>query len=151
MIRKVEIKCSVEGGQVRKNRPLLDAALKQHEGHDVSITIERWRKKRSNEQNAYWWGVVVPIFQNAFREAGMVRSKEQTHQLITDIIIQKYGDSVILNETVIDGEVFREKRGTSELSTSEFMELIAEAQMFATEVFNVQIPDPGQEIDLQIG
>ena len=143
-MRKIEIKCSIEGGQVRKNRPLLEAALKQHEGKEVSITIERWRKKRSNEQNAYWWGVIVPIFQDCFREAGMVRNKEQTHQLITDLIIQKYGDSVILQESVLEGEVFQEKRGTSDLSTSEFMELVSEAQMFASEVFDIAIPDPNQ-------
>jgi hypothetical protein len=143
-VRKIEIKCSIEGGQVRKNRPLLEAALRQHEGREVSITIERWRKKRSNEQNAYWWGVIVPIFQDCLREAGMVRNKEQTHQLITDLIIQKYGDSVILQESVLEGEVFQEKRGTSDLSTSEFMELVNEAQMFASEVFNIAIPDPNQ-------
>lgn len=143
-MRKIEIKCSIEGGQVRKNRPLLEAALRQHEGREVSITIERWRKKRSNEQNAYWWGVIVPIFQDCLREAGMVRNKEQTHQLITDLIIQKYGDSVILQESVLEGEVFQEKRGTSDLSTSEFMELVNEAQMFASEVFNIAIPDPNQ-------
>jgi hypothetical protein len=143
-VRKIEIKCSIEGGQVRKNRPLLEAALRQHEGREVSITIERWRKKRSNEQNAYWWGVIVPIFQDCFREAGMARNKEQTHQLITDLIIQKYGDSVILQESVLEGEVFQEKRGTSDLSTSEFMELVNEAQMFASEVFDIAIPDPNQ-------
>lgn len=74
----------------------------------------------------------------------MVRNKEQTHQLITDLIIQKYGDSVILQESVLEGEVFQEKRGTSDLSTSEFMELVNEAQMFASEVFDIAIPDPNQ-------
>jgi len=33
---------------------------------DVDVTIKKKRKKRTNDQNAYYWGVVIPILSDYF-------------------------------------------------------------------------------------
>lgn len=63
-----------EGDIVEKKLKLFDHVKKAMalwystfpNGTKVDITIRKHREKRSNEQNAYYWGVVVPILADYF-------------------------------------------------------------------------------------
>ena len=39
----------------------LQIELRGFEGKEVTVTIERKRRMRSNNQNKFYWGVVIPI------------------------------------------------------------------------------------------
>ena len=143
-MRKITIETKIVDGRMTTNRERIQEVFRAFSGERLLITIEKPKKKRSNEQNAYWWGVMVPIWQNALKAAGMSRSKEDTHVLIGDLIRQKYGHSPLHVEIEIDGKIYEERRGTSSLTTSEFNELMSYAQDFAMEVFGVNVPSPNE-------
>jgi len=58
---KYEIRSNVENGILKRNRNLLIDAIKSFEGQNVIVTIEKAKKKRSNPQNAYYWGVLIGL------------------------------------------------------------------------------------------
>jgi len=141
---KYEIRSNVENGILKRNRNLLIDAIKSFEGQNVIVTIEKSKKKRSNPQNSFWHGVVVVIIQNCLKDAGHVMTKEQTHELLK---LRFLKETILAND---NGEYIERIKSTTELSTSEFMELIMEVQKFAIEYFNTEIPNPNEEIKLDL-
>ena len=67
---KYEIRSTVENGILKRNRNLLIDAINSFEGQQVVVTIEKAKKKRSNPQNCFYWGCVIPIMQSALKEVG---------------------------------------------------------------------------------
>ena len=60
----------------------------------------------------------------------------------------KYSESrVLVNES---GEFIEIIRSTTSLSTSEFMDFIAEIQQWTSEFLGVYIPDPNEVLELDI-
>ena len=142
---KYEIRSNVEKGILKRNRNLLIDAINSFEGQNVVVTIEKAKKKRSNPQNAFWHGVVVKIMQNCLKDAGHLMTLEQTHDLLK---LRFLKETILVNEN--SGEYVERVKSTTELSTTEFMELISNVQRFAIEYFNTEIPDPNQEIKMNL-
>lgn len=143
-MQKITIRSNVNGGNLKRNRNLIIDAIKSFEGKDVLITFEKPKKKRSNPQNAFYYGVIIPIVQNCLRDAGYIMTNEATH----DLIKLKFLKEVILtNEDT--GEVVERVKSTTELSTSQFMDFIAEISVFTNEYFGVIIPSPNDDLTLK--
>lgn len=106
---------------------------------DKQITIEvtRKKKKRSNPQNAYYWAVVVQMVRLGIIDMGERVTIKQAH----DVLKNRF-----LKETKVDGEsgeiILEYTRSTSDLSTLEMLDYIAQCQQFASEYLGVTIPDP---------
>lgn len=49
-----------EQGRLQIDRQLFASAVKQFSGSEITLTIEKRSKRRSNPQNAYLWAVVYP-------------------------------------------------------------------------------------------
>jgi hypothetical protein len=139
---KYEIRSNVENGNLKRNRNLLIDAIKSFEGQQVVVTIEKAKKKRSNPQNSFWHGVVIPIMQQALKDAGHFMTNEQTHELLK---LRFLKETILANE---NGEYIERVKSTTELTTTQFAELIMEVQRFAVEYFNVIVPDPNSDISL---
>ena len=123
------------------HRKKMAEEVKAFEGNNVVITIKRKKKKRSTPQNAYYWGVVVPIVQQGLKDAGFQgMSKEKTH----DFLKLEFLKDILVNEET--GEAIGVIKSTTELSTSEFMDFLAEVQQWASEFLNVYIPDPNENL-----
>jgi hypothetical protein len=143
-MQKITIISDVQGGNLKRNRNLIIDAIKSFEGSNVLITFEKPKKKRSNPQNSFYYGVVIPIVQNALRDTGYIMTNEATH----DLIKLKFLKEVILtNEET--GEVVERVKSTTELSTSQFMDFIAEIRIFTNEYFGVDIPEPNENLTLK--
>lgn len=140
---KIEIRTDVKNGRFKRNYNLIIDAVKSFEGKDVVLTLEKPKKKRSNPQNAYYHGVVIPIVQNCLKEAGHVMTKESTHDLLK---LKFLKESLITNEDT--GEIIERIKSTTELTTSQFMDLIAEISAFTLEYFNTIIPAPNEDLTL---
>lgn len=98
-------------------------------------------KRRSNNQNAYLHGVVIPLVYEGLKSAGFddVRDHEDAKMIIKDLFLRR----TIRNEkTNTSIQVIRK---TSELTTVEMMDFIAEVQKWASEYLNTYIPDPNQQ------
>ena len=66
-MKKISIISDVNNGNLKRNRGEIKNALKSFEGKTIKLTIEKFANKRSNNQNNYYWGIVVPILIASFK------------------------------------------------------------------------------------
>ena len=140
-----EIRSEVKNGIVTRNRNLLTEAIQSFEGKQITIRIEKTKKKRSNPQNSYLWGLVIPIVKNCLKEAGNTFTNEQTHELLK---LKFLKESVLVNEET--GETIERIKSTTELSTSQMMDYFAEIREWIFDFFGVMIPEPNENIKLEL-
>jgi hypothetical protein len=97
-------------------------------------------RRRSNNQNAYLHGVVIPMVYEGLKEIGFedVRDHEDAKDIIKRLFLSRKIKNEKLNTTI---EVVRK---TSELTTIEMMEFVADVQRWASEYLSIIIPDPSQ-------
>jgi hypothetical protein len=101
-------------------------------------------KKRSNNQNRYYWGQVIPLVKDGLRAAGYneVKSKDDAHEVIKALFLKRpIKSDKNDDEIIISGS-------TATLTTLKFMELIADIQQWAASYLNITIPDPGQALPM---
>lgn len=134
-----------DGGLKVSRRSDFVDVLNSFEGKDIVITIDKKKNERSLQQNAYYWGVLIPIVQAALKDAGMKMSKEETHELLKFKFLQVEK----VNEST--GEILKFLGSSAELTTTGFMEFIADIQQWSAEYLNTQIPSPNEQLtaDLQ--
>jgi hypothetical protein len=140
-----EIISEVKNGSLTRNRNLIKDAISTFEGKQVVIKIEKFKKKRSTQQNRFYYGVIIPIVQNCLKEAGHIMTSESTHDLIK---LKFLKETLFVNEDT--GEVIERIKSTTELSTSQFMDLLAEINNFTFEYFGVSLPSPNDDLTLKL-
>lgn len=140
---KVQITSNVINGNLKRNRSQILETIKSFEGKDVLITFEKPKKKRSNNQNSYYWGIVIVLIKSALKDTGNNLNTNDVHDLLR---LKFLKETISIKEET--GEIIERVKSTTELTTSQFMEYIAEIQQFAAEYFDVIIPDPNTEIIL---
>jgi hypothetical protein len=97
------------------------------------------RNKRSLQQNAYYWGVVVSMVHEGMRDMGNDVSIQETHEFLKS----RFNTKEVVNTTV--GEVMAFPVSTTELNKEEFGQYIERVQQFAAEYLNIAIPNPGEQ------
>lgn len=142
-MKKYTFYTQVNNGVLQKKySTLIKDCIQEFEGKKVTIIIEQTRRKRSNQQNRFYWGCVIPIIKEALYNLGEKLTNEEVHDLIKFKFL-KYDKPI--NE---DGLFITKIKSTSELTKSEFMELISEIQQWSSEYFNCIIPDPNTQIEI---
>ncbi len=120
-------RCNVEDGKLTlRNKELFDKYLLSLRG-ECEIIVRKWRKRRSTKQNAYYFGVVIPLLCEYFGY-----TDDEMHEALKIKFLSKEG--VKLPTT----------RSTASLSTIEFEYYIAKIKQWALEENNLLIPEPGQ-------
>ncbi len=140
-----EIRSEVKNGTLTRNVNLIKDAIQTFEGKQIVIKIEKFKNKRSTQQNRFYYGVIIPIVQNCLKEAGHIMTNESTHDLIK---LKFLKETLFVNETT--GEVIERIKSTTELSTSQFMDLLAEINNFTFEYFGVSLPSPNDDLTLKL-
>jgi len=140
-----EIISEVKNGTLTRNTNLIKDAIQTFEGKQIVIKIEKAKKKRSTQQNRFYYGVIIPIVQNCLKEAGHIMTNESTHDLIK---LKFLKEALFVNEET--GEVIERIKSTTELSTSQFMDLLAEINNFTFEYFGVSLPSPNDDLTLNL-
>lgn len=98
-------------------------------------------KKRSTQQNAYYWGAIIPLVFEGLQHLGFetVQTKDDTHEVLKALFLKKDipgpGGEVFV--TVTDS--------TTRLSTVEFMEYMEKIAQWAAEYLGIVIPPPGMQ------
>lgn len=127
-----------EGRLKISNRKQFDNDIKSFEGKRVEICIKKAKKTRSNNQNAYYWGIVIPYVLNGLTDLGNSGiTTDLVHSFLKDRFIQE-GTDIVIPKT---GEAIKMKTTTT-LSTTQMMGYIADIQQFSAEILGVVIPDP---------
>lgn len=100
-------------------------------GKPLRVTVEEYRKRRSDEQNKFWWGVVVKTFCDHL--PGW--EPEDVH---TYLCGEHFGWERIEGMGRVK---MRPVKRSSRLNKLEFSELVAKAQKLAAE-HGFYVPDP---------
>lgn len=135
-----------ENGKLKiTNHNVFLSDLKNFCGKQIRLTIEP-KSKRSLPQNSYLHGVVIPIVKMHLLDLGWKEAR--SNEWVKDYI--KY--NCLIKETVneLTGEVIKSLGETSGLTTSEFMDFIADVQQWAAEKLDLQIPSPGEIIEMEL-
>lgn len=104
------------------------------------ITITPNRKTRSNQQNAYLWGIVYPAVLFGLQDAGWeITNEEQVHEYCK----QAFAAREVINKDT--GEVLRLPNSTARMQTAEFNVYVDKIKAFALEYLNITIPEPNEE------
>ena len=135
----------IENGTLKfKQRSTVLSDIAQMRDGEYVMTIERKRRKRSLMQNAYYWGVVVPLVKEGLLDVGYRMTTEAVHEYLKG----QFSITEIVNERT--GEVLKSIGGTSQMTTSQMMDYFAEITQWAAEYLNVQIPQPNEQLKIEI-
>jgi hypothetical protein len=135
----------VRDGKLTRNRKLITEVLQSFEGKTLQLTIERFRNKRSNAQNKYYWGLIIPIWRELIKnEWGEVWSKEDTHEFLK----MNFGFEEVVD--INTGEVLRKPQSTTVKTTTEMEEYHEVCRQKAHEMFGTVIPLPNEDLTLDL-
>lgn len=134
----------VNGSLKIVNRQMFDGELLQYEGKEVSITVDKKRKQRSSPQNRYYWGCMIPMVMEGLIHMGHQVDTEITHEFLK----ANFRKTIIVNEET--GETYTLPGSTQTLTTSAFMDFKAQIQRWAAEYLNINIPDPNEQIKIEL-
>jgi hypothetical protein len=144
-MKKISITTDVVNGQIKRNRNLVTEAIQSFEGKTIILTIERQTKKRSNNQNAYYHGVLIPIIKNCIKDSwAEIWSSERCHEFCK----MQFNFNEKINEET--GEIIRLPKSTTENTTTAQEEFHHEIRNFIKEWFSVDCPLPNEEITLNL-
>lgn len=144
-MKKISINSKVIKGKLVTNRKFIEDTIKSFEGKEIVLTIEKKRKKRSNEQNAYYHGVIIPLCQDGFKNVfGEHFSAAEVH----DYLKAKFLFKEVLNQNT--GEIERFPKSTTENSTVEMEIYHDNIRAFASEFLGIEIPLPNENIQFSM-
>jgi len=121
------------------NRKQFDQDIKQYEGKRVEMVIQVAKKRRSLNQNAWYWGQVLPCCLHGFKEMG--------HEQLSIDTLHTFFKARFLDEpeqivSPHSGEVITLTKTTTNLTTTQMMTYTDSIVRFAAEFLGINIPDP---------
>lgn len=130
---------NVKDGKLQKNvSQQIANELKEFEGKKVEIKICKLKSKRSEQQNRYWWAIVTILS----KEIGY--TKDELHEILKFKFLKR---SKVVEST---GEILEYLESTTKLSKSEFADMTSELIRWSAETFNIILPVPGEQTDLEL-
>lgn len=129
------------GVMLLPNRAELIQWSKDHIGKNIILSVKVNRRKRTNPQNSYYWGVVVPTIKRAMNSYGNDFSTEETHEFLKAQFNYKEVEAG-------DGHYLKVPESTTKLDTFHFGEYIDKITVFAAEMFGVEIPKPESQMSI---
>jgi len=135
-------KVTDEGILIVHNKPAFSKEVGVFKGKDVTITVQRKARKRSNPQIRYWWSVVVPLVRDTINDTGEEYSKENIHEFLKSQFLYK---EFIDHSTGEIHRIPRELKAGGDVTTFEFMECIDGVSRWAAQTLNLVIPLPEEQ------
>ncbi len=120
-------------------------SLRQFAGKRVVVTIETQGKRRSAQANRYWYGMVIPTFQEIWSQGRTAiglppYDKDQTHDVLVQALAG-YEDGPLPGTRV--------RVSTSGMDTAMFHKLVEAARHLALHEYQMHIPEPGQAWEVE--
>jgi hypothetical protein len=142
MIVKTSGTVGADGALRLHKRSEFDRLIKDFQGSDVTLTVTKRIKRRSDNQNAYYWGVVVADIRDRLIELGHKCTLDMAHEMLK----ARFNFDEWVNEKT--GEVISFPKSTADLSTEQFCEYIDKIIIFAREVLEISILLPNEQSEL---
>lgn len=139
MANAIQLYSEVTNGHIdSSSRQIIANALRMLDGHKVEIVIRERKKRRSLSQNAFYWGVVIPIVTNHLNEYGANIGPEEAHDFLKQEVM-KLRSKVALP----DGSLAWIIGSSTKLTTSEWEVAIDKIRAWAAEI-ELIIPFPNE-------
>ena len=140
-MKSIKIISNVLNGNLVKNRAKVKQAVSNFEGKDIEVIIRKATKRRSNPQNAYYFGVIIPLTIQAIElEWGEVWNTDKTHNMFKSLFLF---EEKVNKET---SEVIKIPTSSTENTTAKQETFHNQCREFLKEWFNVKTPLPNEEI-----
>lgn len=130
----------VDGKLPRDVAHEIASVVRRMDGKRIALTIKDARRKRSNPQNRYYWGVVIPHVEAMFHEAGNDVDAETVHAFLKEHV-----GSLVDTMFLPDGKRRTVTRSTTNLTTLEFEAYMEKVRSWAAS-FGYEIPLPNEDI-----
>ena len=101
--------------------------LRSLDGKEIELIVRRLKKKRSKQQNRYYWGVVVELL---CETTGY--NEEEMHESLKMLFLKDLTRKI---PTL---------RSTASLTTKEFEKYLARIRMWAAQNLGCSIPEPNE-------
>lgn len=126
------------------NRQRLEEWARQHPNKNIVIKFERKGSKRSNPQNAYYWGICIKEITLRLRDLGHTWiNDEDVHELMK----LKFNYEHIVSE---HGEVMELPKSTATLTKTQFAEYVDKIRMWAADFLGINIPGPNEKLTIDL-
>lgn len=127
----------IEAGKMKTPTPFVKMLWELKDGKYV-IEIAA-HNKRSNPQNRYYFGLVIPLIQEGIKQLGTEITKEECHEFLK----ARFNSEEIVNTET--GEFVIIPRSTAGLNKELFSAYIEKVHQFAAEFLSIEIPSPGMQ------
>lgn len=115
--------------------------FKKNAGKVIKIKLSVKSKKRSNPQNKYYWGCLVPMVTYTLNELGNEYTDDDTHEMLK----AKFNAIEVTNKAGISDEV---PGSTTRLTTFEFEAYLDRIRMWAAQFLGIVIPLPNESMEM---
>ena len=140
-MKSIKIISKVKDGKLILNTERIATALRQFEGKRVEIVLRKDNYYRSNQQNAYYFAVIVPLTIEAIKnEWAETWGVEKTHNMYKTMFLSEE------KANYRTGEIIKIPKSTTQNTTIEQEDFHNQCREFLREWFNVEAPLPNEEI-----
>jgi uncharacterized protein Veg len=140
-----EILNDVRHGSFHRSINRIREAIRSYEGKTLTLSLKVARKERSNQQNSYYWAVIVVIWKKLIQdEWGEFFTSKEVHEFL------KYNCNYLEKIDTETGEILRVSKSTTENSTVEQEEFHSHARDLAMRMFGTEIPLPEEQIKIEL-
>lgn len=119
----------------------LDNWFAARKGKDFKMEIKLIRGQRSNPQNRWYWGCIVPTMQRLINQFGQNFTADETHEYLKAEFNYKEIE-------VTEGHFIKVPRSTTELDKTDFTVYADKIIAFAAQMFGENIPLPEEQLPL---
>jgi hypothetical protein len=136
---KIKIRATLTGGFLQydeRNSQLLACEYQRLEGCQVVITLDKERKTRSINQNAYLWGVIIATLN---KELGYNDNDSNIHEYLKSKFLSKE-----IQSPINPSESLTIIRSTNDLNTIEMEEYLTAIRSWASSELNIYLPLPNE-------
>ena len=122
-----KFECTIQDGELHAPPKMVDYISTLKDG-EYYLTVKRKTKSRSNSQNKYYWGVIIPMIAD---EVGY-KFNIEAHEALKFMFLKQSKNGLT------------SLRSTSDLTTVEFEEYAKKCREWASEFLNLLIPLPNE-------
>ena len=122
----LKFRATIENGKFNFSEP---SKFRDHvakfSGQEIAVSVTKWRKPRSDNQNGYYWGCVIELL---CEHSGY--TPDEMHEALKQLFL---ADKTLQIPKV---------RSTTDLNTLEFEEFLSKVRTWASLELQVNIPLP---------